>query len=171
MKRGLFCCLLLVLLLLSCQSQVPETGELMDALLTEYRHFPPAKIVYDSEAIPGEQSYMSLRLRSLLYDEGREREIPEFLAVKEYSVYLSEGIFGMEIHIFRMESRSHARNMAKLLERRAECMKRRSLYLYAPDAYENYLSSAAVFVKENFVFLLSTGQNDEVFSFLCQRID
>ena len=105
---------------------------------------------------------MSDRVRSLLYDGGRDRILPEFSGVEEYAVCLCGGIYGMEIHIFRMESRYQARNMEKLLWRRAEMMKRRALYLYCPEAYETYLCTASVYTDGEYVILLSTGKNERV---------
>ena len=154
----------------SCTAGSVQPKELIETVLAEHPDLPSARIIYQSGAIPGQLAYMSPRLQSLLYDGGRGRELPEFAQVLDYAVCLSDGIYGMEIHVYRMRSRSDTRNMGKLLSRRAQMMKRRSLYLFAPDAYENYLCSAAVYVEGEFVFLLSTGENESVLSTLRNRI-
>ena len=162
MKKLLWILLLISILLPSCGKKPIQAEKLLRYVLEDNPHFPSAKVIYHSDALPGEQAYMTPRLRSLLYDEGRGRQIPEFDGVEEYAVCLSDGTHGMEIHIFYMESPSDARNMQKLLLRRVQLMKRRSLYLYAPEAYERYFSSASVYRKGRFVMLLATGENERV---------
>ena len=162
--------LLLLTLLTSCQAEGITSGELLETVLSEHPHLPSAHVLYQSDALPGQQAYMSKRLQSLLYDEGRGRSLPELSQVVDYAVCLSDGIYGMEIHIFRMKSPYDARNMKKLLLRRAELMKRRSLYLFAPEAYENYLCSAAVYREDEYVFLLCTGENEQIAAAIRERI-
>ena len=162
--------MMLAVLLVSCSAKSIHADELLAKILENNPHFPSAQILYRSDALPGEQSYMPPRLCSLLYDDGRNREIPEFYGVKEYAVCLSDGTHGMEIHIFYMKSVSDARNMQKLLWRRVQLMKRRSLYLYAPEAYEQYFSSASVYMQGRLVLLLATGENERVFEMIKQKI-
>ena len=171
LKKILLSMVILFWLLVSCSAKPADAKTLLWGVLKENPSLPTSVVIYQSDALPGQQTYMPDRLRSLLYDGGRGREIPEFSAVVDYAVCLSEGICGMEIHIFRMQSRGDARNMQKLLARRAELIKRRSLYLYAPEAYENYLCSAAVYAEGKYVFLLSTGDNTRVLEYLKQHID
>ena len=113
---------------------------------------------------------MTQRLRSLLYDDGSERKLPEFEKVLDYAVCLSDGRYGAEIHIFHMASEADARDMAKLLERRLQRVKRRAIYLYAPEAYENYFSSAVVVWEKEFAMLLSTDNNEKILKDLRGKI-
>ena len=159
-----------VLLCASCHSDSVPTESMVRGVTQKYREIPFGDTVYRSGALPGEKAYMSKRLCSLLYDGGREREIPEMAGVLDYSVALSDGQYGAELHVFYMKSEEEARRMEKLLCRRAELLKRRSLYLYAPAAYEKYLSSAAVMTKDRYVFLLATGNNEAVYKTLVSML-
>jgi hypothetical protein len=154
----------ILITLSACGEEKPHPKTVAEKLLDLHPHLPFVQVIYHSDALPGQKAYMSDRLRSLLYDEGRERELPEFARVEEYAVCLSGGIYGMEIHIFRMKSRSDARNMEAILWRRARLMKRRSLYLYRPEAYETYLCTAQVYTVGKYVLLLSTGENGKILS-------
>ena len=69
-------------------------------------------------------------------------------------------------HIFCMKDDADVGSMEKLLLRRAELLKRRSLYLFAPEAYESHLASATVKSIGNYVLLLATSQNEAVFSYI-----
>ena len=162
MKRIAVFCLLFSIFLVSCHKENATPLSMLEQVLQTHSNLPKGSVTYHSAALAGQQAYMTKRLRSLLYDEGSDRSIPEFEKVVEYAVNISDGQYGMEIHIYRMRSEEDARNMEKLLNRRVTLLKRRSLYLYAPTVYENYFSSAKVYTKGEFVFLLSTGLNDVI---------
>ncbi len=155
-------CFLLIMMVCSCDNQEIDAFSLVAKVLEIHPELPAGDVIYYEGALPGEKSYMTSHLRSLLYDDGRDRHIPEFDSVLEYAVNLSDGQYGMEIHIFHMESEADARNMEKLLRRRLLLLKRRSLYLYLPSVYEDYFASAVVVTEKKYVFLLATGKNEEI---------
>ena len=171
MRKLWILCLVWVLLFCGCTKEEIDSRSLMQQIILEYSTLPFGEIVYHSEAMPGEKAYMTPRLQSLLYDNGRERSIHEWEGVVNYAVNLADGQYGMEIHIFCMKSVAEARNMEKLLQRRLELLQRRSLYLYAPDAYDIYFSSAKVCQEKNYVFLLATGENERIGNLLASWID
>ena len=163
MKRiSVFCLLFCMLFILSCQKQPPRALTMVEKVLETHVQLPAGNMTYHAGALPGQRAYMTSRLRTLLYDGGMDRNIPEFEGVLDYAVNLSDGQYGMEIHVFCMKSEADARNMEKLLQRRVKLLKRRSLYLYAPSVYENYFASATVITEGKVVFLLATGMNDEI---------
>ena len=162
MKR-IVCVLFLCLFLLSsCRQNGATPLEMAKSILLQYPEIPFGQTVYCEGSLPGQIGYMSPRLRSLLYDGGRDRELPEFTAVCAYAVLLSDGLYGAELHVFQMNTEADADQMKTILLRRAELLKRRSLYIFAPGAYEDYFVSSQVVVKECFVFFLCTGRNEEI---------
>ncbi|MBE6639411.1 MAG: hypothetical protein E7616_08195 [Ruminococcaceae bacterium] len=170
MKKVWIFCVLLLFLLVSCGKESPSTLSLVTDILEAHPSLPAGDVIYHSGALPGQKAYMTPRLQSLLYDDGRDREMPEFSAVLDYAVNLSDGQYGMEIHAFHMASEADARSMEKLLTRRIRLLKRRRLYLYAPDAYEDYLVSAVVVIEKEYVFLLATGRNEQILKQLRDRL-
>ena len=170
MKKRFLLFLVPMFLLVSCRSASYTAGRIMEKIIADHPTLFVDTADYHSEAQKGQSAYLTPRLCSLLYDEGRGREIPEFARVKDYAVCLSKGLGGGEIHIFCMEDDADVGSMEKLLLRRAELLKRRSLYLFVPEAYESHLASAMVKSIGNYVLLLATSQNETVFSYISHLV-
>ena len=162
MKRVLLVCVLLVFLFCSCQKGNAAPFLMVESILSQHPEIPFGTSVYHEAALAGQDGYMSPRLQSLLYDEGRGRELPEFDAVRAYAVVLSDGMYGAELHVFQMNTEADVSGMATILNRRVALLKRRTLYLFAPAAYEDYFVSSRVAVEGSYVFLLCTGQNETI---------
>ena len=156
----------MVFLLTSCQNVDPQPLAMVESVMEQYSEIPFGQIVYHDGARSGQRDYMTERLRSLLYDEGRQRNIPEFDRVISYAAVPADRLGGAELHVFLVKSPADARAMQVLLLRRAELLRRRSIYLFAPNAYENYYLSARVEVKGSYVFLLATGNNEAIWRHL-----
>lgn len=162
MKRILIVCFLLIFLLSSCQKETVSPLIMVENILSSYPEIPFGETIYREGTFAGQNGYMSPRLRSLLYDEGRGRELPEFETVKAYAVVLSDGLYGAELHVFQMYTEADGAKMETILNRRVALLKRRTLYPFAPTAYEEYFVSSQVAVEGRYVFLLCTGQNEEI---------
>jgi hypothetical protein len=163
LKRVFLICLAFLTVWISgCAKQDMTAAQMLENILINHPELPTGEVIYQSGAYPGQREYMTERLQSLLYDEGRMRNLPEFACVRDYAVNLSDGQYGVELHVFHMKSSADARDMEKLLTRRMKMLKRRSLYLYAPRVFEEYLSSSIVTVEGEYVFFLSTGKNEQI---------
>ncbi len=162
MKRVFFVWVLLIFLLSSCQEEQASPLLMVENIRSRHPEIPFGRTVYHEGAEPGRSAYMSRRLQSLLYDEGRGRELPEFDAVRAYAVLLSDGMYGAELHVFEMNTEADAAKMETILNRRVALLKRRTLYPFAPTAYEDYFVSSWVVVEDCYVFLLCTGQNETI---------
>ena len=166
MARLFWMCVVIALLFSSCGTNGQQPLAMVESVVAKYPEIPFGQIVYHDGARSGQRDFMTDRLRSFLYDEGRMRDIPEWSQVISYAVVPADRLGGAELHVFYMKSRADARAMQMILQRRAELLKKRSIYLFAPGAYENYYASARVEVKGSFVFLLATGNNDAVWKHL-----
>ncbi len=170
MKRILCLLFLFIFLLSSCGGEGASPLEMVQSIRSHYPEVPFGQTVYHDGALQGEAGYMSPRLRSLLYDGGRDRVLPEFEAVRDYAVLLCDGMYGAELHVLRMNSEADATRMETVLCRRVALLKRRTLYPFAPSAYEDYFVSSRVTVEECYVFLLCTGRNEEILKRLTDMI-
>ena len=170
MKKIFLLCLVCVLVLCSCGEPSYSSLQLAEKIQQEFPTLVFSGNHYNSKAHMGEASYMTSRLQSLLYDEGRMRLLPEFETVVDYAVWMGQGLQGGEVHIFRLQDTGDVRSMENLLSRRVTLLKRRSLYLFAPDVYESRLASAMVTSVGNYVLLLATDQNEEVLSYITKLV-
>ena len=59
----------------------------------------------------------------------------------------------------------------KMLRRRLEYMKNRTVYIYTPENYEEYIAGAEVYIFGNYALLLATPNNAKAIEILRGMID
>ncbi len=120
---------------------------------------PACQRVFDISADHLTRFHLSPSLASLIYYGEKRDELFELSLLSECIIRLADGDSGAEIHILRSKASSHVDTLEKLLYRRLNYIKSRSLYIYAPENYEKYSFTATVLKRGNYLFLLATPDN------------
>ena len=89
----------------------------------------------------------------------------------DYAVRLSDDQSGCEIHIYKVRAKSDIDTVEKMLRRRLEYMKNRTVYIYTPENYEEYIAGAEVYIFGNYALLLATPNNAKAIEILRGMID
>ncbi len=145
----------------SCNKSGITASEVMDAVIgSQNDKLPSSRNVYDYSASLYSQKHMSDEMVSAIYYDGQKSDNWEFTLLSDYSVRLGDDDSQFEIHIFKVRYRSDVDTVEKFLSRRLERIKSRALYIYDPEHYENFASSAEVYVKGNFVMLFCLPDNE-----------
>ncbi len=166
MRGTFFLCVLLIsaLIFSSCNGGREYTADEVMNCIIEYicadEPVPSCKYIYKKSASRYSRSYFSPELAGVLYYGQRKEKMWELELMSDYAVRLADGESGMEIHIFKVRARSDVDSVEKLLRKRLEYLKTRTIYIYTPDNYEKYIMGAQVYTVKNFVLLLSTPDND-----------
>lgn len=158
-----FIVILLVLpgMLISCrEKEQPTAEELMTSL--EYlfgEELHSCRYIYTKSASQYSRSYFSSQLAGIIYYGAKKDYMWELDLMTDYAVRLADDESGCEIHIFKVRARSDMDTVEKMLRKRLDYLKNRSVYIYIPDEYEKNILSAEVYTLENYVFFLATPDN------------
>ena len=157
MKRSL--CLLFALVplfcLCSCGNDEKSVKEIISAMSAAEKNAPAGKI-YLSYAVPGEAEYISEKLVTALFGDGK---VPAALEVVDsFAVRLSSFAANYEYAVFKAKTTDDTAEIAKMLRRRADAVKK-----YAGIKKDNGNTSsddpAEIFISGKFVVLLITSDN------------
>lgn len=124
---------------------------------------PFCSAVYKMSASWYSKEYLSPSLASLLYYGEKREQVYEMSLLCDYAVRLADGQSGAEIHVLRVRAMSDRDTVEKMVRRRLDYIKSRSVYIYTPDDYEKYAATAEVFCIKDFVLLLATPDNQIAF--------
>lgn len=158
-------CILLIFAVIfctSCGKTKSNSGDVLSAIEDSFGGgLPSCRTVYKMSASCYSREYMSPQLASLLYYGERRDELYELSLLSDYTVRLADGQSGAEIHILRVRAMSDVDTVEKMLIKRLDYIKSRSLYMYSPENYEVYAASAAVYRVGDYVLLLATPDNEK----------
>lgn len=145
----------------SCGKLKSNSGEVLKAIESCFAgELPSCSTVYRMSASCYSREYLTPQLASLLYYGEKRDELYELSLLSDYTVRLADGQSGAEIHILRVRAMSDMDTIEKMLIKRLDYIKSRSLYIYSPEDYEIYASSAAVYRVGDYVLLLATPDNE-----------
>ena len=91
---------------------------------------------------------------------GREDAYKLFSAVESYGIALSKRNEGFEVHMLKVRHPSNLENLNVLLRGRIEMLQTADMRSYMGDGYEECISSARIYQKGRYLFLLATADND-----------
>ena len=128
------------------------------------------KYVYKKSASQYSRSFLTSELAGTIYYGVKTEKLWELDLLSDYSIRLADDESGLEIHILKVRSRSDVDTIEKMLRKRLEYLQNRSVYIYIPENYEEYIMSAQVYVIESFVVFLSTPDNSRAYEILKDNI-
>ena len=149
MKRG-FCILLLFALLFlpACRSNGKEALCLAQELALLYPKEGGCLKIYGRE-----------ELQPILTDLYGANQMPVLSSVADYAAVLAQNDSGFEIHVLKMRHLSEMEEGEELLRSRKELLQSAQMRSYLGQRYDDYLSSALIYRKGLYLFLLITGEN------------
>ena len=85
--------------------------------------------------------------------------MPVLSSVADYAAVLAQNDSGFEIHVLKMRHLSEMEEGEELLRSRKELLQSAQMRSYLGQRYDDYLSSALIYRKGLYLFLLITGEN------------
>lgn len=159
-KRSL--CLLFALVplfcLCSCGRDEKSVKDVISAMSAAEKNAPAGK-VYISSAVPGEPGYISEKLVTALFGDGK---IPAALEVVDsFAVRLSSFASSYEYAVFKAKTTDDTAEIAKMLRQRADAVKNFANN-GGSDGKTNSENPAEIFISGKFVILLITSDNESM---------
>ncbi|MBE6544277.1 MAG: DUF4358 domain-containing protein [Ruminococcaceae bacterium] len=150
----------------------PTAEELMEGVEEAFgNELHVCRYIYKKSAKEFSRSYLSNELAGIIYYGVKLDHMWELELMSDYAVRLADDESGCEIHIFKVRAKSDVDTVEKLLRRRLDYMKNRSIYIYIPEDYEKNISSAEVYTIGNYVFFLATPDNQKAYGVIKDMID
>ena len=170
MRGKFFICLMIILSLLfsSCVSGENVSADKLMGALVEYfgAELHACRYIYYKSASEYSRNYLSHSLAGVIYYGERRDHVWELDIMSDYAVRLADDESGCEIHIFKVRARSDTDTVEKILRRRVDYLQKRMVYIYTPENYEKYISSAQVHLIGNYAVLLATPDNSSALKIL-----
>ena len=160
----LFCCGLCVCLCCSCADKAPSSA-LLSSVMREADGLPASYLVYYSGADEDSGHYLDPEHRAALYGEAVD---PDALC-EDYAILIGQSDLPYEIHILHARATSGVPELLDALRRRKDLLQQRKNLSYRQEA-ETVLSQASAYANGRYLFLLVTGDNDEIRRLISKRI-
>lgn len=157
--------ILSVLILSSCSETIQITDSPMDIMAKIVSHFPEipvAKATYFDGADILDKGYLDPEKAGFMYTGDYVENFTEFDKLESYAVRIPDGKSVFEIHILKVRNLSDVESIEDLCRSRLNIMKTGDIAGYDPELFYTIIEKAEVFTVGNYVFLLSTTDNDAV---------
>jgi hypothetical protein len=133
----------------ACTREKESAREIVEELLLLYPEEQAIAAVYGKKELSS--------LLPDLYGKDVALVVP---SIEDFAVCLAQNDSGFEIHVFKMRHLSEAQDGETLLRGRKELLQSAAMRRYHGERYDLYLSSAVIYRKDRYVFLLVAGENN-----------
>jgi hypothetical protein len=133
----------------------------MARILEPFPDAPDAKLYFNGaeELEPG---YMDPEFACFVYTGGYDASFDLFGKLDAYAIRIPNGKSAFEIHIFKVRNLSDVKYVEDLCKQRIAILKTGDIAEYDPNLFYTVIENAEVYTVNNYVFLLSTTDNDAI---------
>lgn len=149
----------------SCGQKAAITAtpmELMTKIVDLFPEIPPAKTIYYEGTGEFEKGYFDPEFAGYLYTGKYHEDFKELDKLESYAVRIPDGKSVFEIHILKVKDPSDADSIAGLCRERISILKTGDVAEYDPESFYKIIEKSEVYTAGNYIFLLSTTDNDAV---------
>lgn len=136
--------------------------DIMAKIVSYFPDIPTSKAVYFENADILDSGYLDPEYAGFMYTGGYVENFTELDKLESYAIRIPDGKSVFEIHILKVRNLSDVESIVELCESRLNLMRTGDIALYDPELYYVIIEKAEVYTLGNYVFLLSTTDNEAV---------
>lgn len=160
-------CILTLCLFVSCESVTPAVitdspTDLMAKIVSVFPDIPVTGAVYFEGAEELEPGYLDSEYACYIYTRDYIEGFDMLDKLEAYAIRIPDTKSAFEIHILKVRNLSDTETIADYCESRINLLKSGDIAEYDSEMYSVIIEKAHVYTVGNYVFLLSTPDNDAV---------
>lgn len=153
------------LVLSSCSESSALNDQPMDIMakiVSAFPDIPVAKAIYFENADILDKGYLDPEYAGFMYTGEYHESFTELDKLESYAIRIPDGKSVFEIHILKVRNLSDVESIRDLCTSRINIMKTGDIAGYDPELFYTIIEKAEVYTVGNYVFLLSTTDNEAV---------
>ena len=153
-------------ILLSSCTKTPDITEsptdMMARIVSHFPDIPPAKATYFEGADILDMNYLDPEYAGFMYTGDYVENFTDLDKLESYAIRIPNGKSVFEIHILKVRNLSDVDSITDLCNKRLNLLKSGDIAGYDPELFYTIIEKAEVYTAGQYVFLLSTTDNEAV---------